>query len=122
LNVNYPKFTKGQSAGLEWAMTRQGTYSSVKLSFVPDLSQSAAARAVGVVAPYPGLIYSLNTSVPTRQQHDDEAVVNAKGKITVTVMQVGFDSREHGRNALAEELKKFVAGCGGTIGDDGCRR
>jgi 5'-nucleotidase len=122
LNVNYPKFTKGQGAALQWALTRQGTYSSVKLSFVPDLSQSSAARTVGVETPYPGLVYTSNTSVPTRQQHDDEAVVNATGKITVTVMQVGFDSGEHAKRALAKELQKLVADCGGTTGHDGCRR
>ena len=89
LNVNYPRFTAGKSAGLQWALTRHGTYSPINLAFAIDLS---------------GVVYHPNASPPTQQQRDDEAVVNAAGKITVTVMQAGFDADEPTRRRIGKGL------------------
>lgn len=104
LNVNYPKFTAGQSAGLQWALTRHGTYSSINLALTPDLSKDPVAQAQGVSAPYPGLVFTPNTAPPSKEQRKDEAVVNAAGKITVTVMQATFDADEQARRSLGKEL------------------
>src|SRR5262249_939077 len=95
LNVNYPKFAAGQSAGLQWALTRHGTSSGIKLAFAPDLSK---------------LVFSPNTAPPTKQQRDDEAVVNAAGKITVTVMQAGFDASEQTRRSVGKTLGELADG------------
>jgi 5'-nucleotidase len=111
LNVNYPTFSAGESAMLKWALARHGTYTSIFLKFVPDLSQDPIAQAAGVNAPYPGIVFDPNTAQPTKQQRNDEAVTVAAGKISVTVMQAGFDASERARWHVAHTLKGLLNGC-----------
>ena len=120
LNVNYPKFTAGQSNGLDWALARHGTYSSIHLKFASDLSQDPVAQAAGVNAPYPGIVFSPNTTPPTKQQRNDEAVVIAGGKVAVTVMQAGFDADGQTQRRIGHSLKGLFGTCGKSTRRKGC--
>ncbi len=99
LNVNYPKFTEGQSGGLKWSLSRHGTYSKIGLKFVEDMSQAGAGKVT-----LPGLVFTRNTEPPAKQQAGDEAAVIAAGKISVTAMQVGFDANVKTQRWLGHEL------------------
>ena len=99
LNINYPKFTEGQSRGLKWSLSRHGTYSKIGLKFVEDMSQAGAGKLA-----LPGLVFTRNTEPPTKQQAGDEAAVVAAGKISVTAMQVGFDANPKTQRWLGREL------------------
>lgn len=112
LNVNYPKFTAGQSTAFDWALSRHGTYTPIFLKFVPDLSQDPIAQAAGVNTPYPGIVFNPNTAPPTKQQRNDEAVVIAAGKVSVTVMQAGFDADDQTRRRISHELRGLFGECG----------
>ena len=106
LNVNYPKVTAGASASLRWRFAEEGSYSSVNLKFVPDLSQDPLAQAAGLGnQAYPGITFSPNTTPPTKQQRDDAAAVIANGDIAVSVMQVGFDAGPPLRNSVQQRLR-----------------
>jgi 5'-nucleotidase len=109
LNVNFPKFTEGQGAGLQWSAARHGSYARIGLKFVEDMSTSGA----GTVA-LPGLVFTRNSEAPTKQQAGDEASVIAAGKVSVTAMQVGFDANTKTQRWLGREL-------GGLL-KDGARR
>ena len=99
LNVNYPKFTEGQGAGLKWSLSRHGSYSKIGLKFVEDMSQAGAGKVA-----LPGLVFTRNAEPPTKQQGGDEAAVIAAGKISVTAMQVGFDANPKVQRWLGREL------------------
>jgi 5'-nucleotidase len=94
LNLNFPKFAAGGSSGLPWAFARHGSYDYLSFKFVADLSQDPVAKSFGLGSyAYPGVTISFTTAAPTAAQADDEAAVNAAGKVAVTAMQVGFDAR-----------------------------
>jgi len=109
LNVNFPKFSAGEASGLPWSFARHGTYESIALKFVTDLSQDPVAKSFGLgSSPYPGVSFNFNTAAPSSAQVEDEGAVNAAGKISVTSMQVGFESRPATQQWLRLRLRKLL--------------
>jgi hypothetical protein len=57
---------------------------------------------------YPGLSFTYATSAPTAAQAEDEGAVNATGKVAVTAMQVGFESRLATQQWLRLRLRNLL--------------
>ncbi|KAF0811811.1 5'-nucleotidase SurE [Andreprevotia sp. IGB-42] len=108
LNVNFPTFTAGGSANLPWVFSRFGTFSTTSPKFVADLSKDPVASGYGVKAPYPGVTFVIGGK-PDSTQADNEAALNAGGKITVTAMQVGFEARPQSQQWLRLRLRDLLA-------------
>lgn len=108
LNVNFPKFQAGGSAALPWAFSRHGSYDYLALKFVADLSQDPVAKGFGLGSyAYPGLSFSYASAAPTAAQADDEAAVNAAGKVAVTAMQIGYEARPSTQQWLRLRLRSL---------------
>jgi 5'-nucleotidase len=104
LNVNFPD----RLEGAKWKLARIGTYNSLMVRFVPDISSSPSALARGLGQQHaPGIIVDLNSKPPTAEQTADEAAVYRKD-IAVSVMQVGYDHLPAARKRVARQLRGFL--------------
>lgn len=108
LNVNFPTFISGGSAKLPWVFARFGTFSTTSPKFVADLSKDPIASGYGVKVPYPGVTFAIG-GTPTSAEADNEAALNAKGNVTVTAMQVGFEARPQSQQWLRLRLRDLLA-------------
>jgi 5'-nucleotidase len=109
LNVNYPKVGLGKAGDLKWSSARVGTFPPVSFKFVADLSQDPTARSRGLESsPFPGLTLRPNAGPPTTLQHDDEAVVIAAGRISVSALQVGFAACPAAQDSLRRKLRPLL--------------
>ena len=108
LNINFPKFDAGASTALPWAFARHGSYDYLTLKFVSDLSRDPVAKSFGLGSyAYPGLTFNFTTAAPTAAQAEDEAALNAAGKVAVTAMQVGYEARTATQQWLRLRLRSL---------------
>lgn len=104
LNVNFPD----ELAGARWRSTRIGTYNAIRVRFVEDIAATDIGKARGFSQHVPGITIGRGLSEPRPDQMDDEAVVIRKD-ITVSVMQVGYDSDKASRRRIERRLKGFLS-------------
>jgi 5'-nucleotidase len=110
LNINYPQFSAGEAGNLRWAFSRFGTYNSFQMKFVSDLSQDPNAQSFGLSnSAYPGITIVMEDKKPSADQLQDEASVIASGKIAVTAMQVGFESRRFSQQWMQLRLNNLLS-------------
>jgi len=108
LNINFPKFDAGASTALPWAFARHGSYDYLTLKFVSDLSRDPVAKSFGLGSyAYPGMTFNFTTAPATATQAEDEAALNAAGKVAVTAMQVGYEARTATQQWLRLRLRSL---------------
>ncbi|MFT4103093.1 MAG: 5'/3'-nucleotidase SurE [Burkholderiaceae bacterium] len=91
LNVNFPD---APTTDLPFVFSRFGTYEAYTLTFRNTV-------------PY-GVVLGYNPVAPTADQAEDESVVY-KTKVSVTAMQVGFESRVAGQEWMRLRLRDLLA-------------
>lgn len=91
LNVNFPNNVSSNTA---FAFAKMGTYDAYMLKFNNKV-------------PY-GITGARNGSAPNATQQQDEMLI-AQNKISVTAMQVGYDHRPTGQEWLKVRLRNLLA-------------
>jgi 5'-nucleotidase len=110
LNVNFPKFTAGNSSGLGWKVSRFGNFNSFDVRFVPDLGADPVAAAYGLGGyHYPGVSIVPHTVADATAQTDahSEALLSLQGNVTITPMQGGYELPKLNGDAWGQRLKRL---------------
>lgn len=109
LNVNLPKFAAGESATLPWKVASFGNFNNFDVRFVTDLGADPVAAAYGLGSyHFPGVTITLKTAADATRSTDpkSEALLNLNGNVTVTPMQMGYETSALARGLLSLQLRE----------------